>query len=113
MSNKFYATDGYEYWKPDPAYKEQKLALLEDGTLAVLTNMMKEGWTVTKLDTRYEYTEIAPTTETKEEVEKVSCPTCSGSGEVMEIVDHDHDYNSVWETRQCWRCHGTGQIIKK
>ena len=54
-----------------------------------------------------------PKTETKEEVEKVSCPTCSGSGEVMEIVDHDHDYNSVWETRQCWRCHGTGQIIKK
>lgn len=36
-----------------------------------------------------------------------------GQGETMEIGDHDIDYNSVWESRQCWRCNGTGKVIKK
>ena len=46
MSKQFYATNGVKYWKPNPAYKEQKLAMLADGTLVVLTNLLKEGWDI-------------------------------------------------------------------
>ena len=112
MSKKFYATNGHDYWKPNPAYKEQKLALLDNGVLVVLTNMVREGWSVSSIPQGYEYTEVAPKDEKMEEVIMVQCPVCRGSGETMQIVDHDEDYNSVWETCQCDRCHGTGKIIK-
>lgn len=37
------------------------------------------------------------------------CPVCKGRGEISEIVDHDRDYNRVWETRDCTTCNGTGK----
>lgn len=112
MSKQFYATNGVKYWKPNPAYKEQKLAMLADGTLVVLTNLLKEGWDIRELSKEFKYTET-PSTEKEVKVEKEQCPVCRGTGQTMEIVDHDENYNSVWEDRQCDRCNGTGYIIKK
>lgn len=100
-----------EYWIPDPAYRNQILAQDSNGRLIVLTDMCRENWTIAKLED-HEITTIAPT-ESIREVEKIECPTCSGSARIMEIVDHDADYGAVWDERQCWRCHGTGKIIKK
>jgi len=113
MMTKFWAKDKItgEYWKPNPMYNKEVLAENSDGELIVLTDMMREGWSISSLK-NHEKTTIAPT-EKAIEVEKVKCPTCDGSGETMEIVDHDIDYNSVWESRQCWRCNGTGKVIKK
>lgn len=113
MSKKFYAKKGEHYWKPNPAYKEEKLAMLDNGMLVVLTNMVREGWTVGILPQGYIYTEIPPKEEHVPEVVMVECPTCRGSGETMEIVDHDEDYNSVWANCQCDHCNGTGKIVKK
>lgn len=113
MAKKFYATNGVEYWKPNPEYKEEKLAMLDNGVLVVLTNMVREGWTVGALPKGFTYTEIPPEKEMNQEVVMVECPKCSGTGETMEIVDHDEDYNSVWANCQCHRCNGTGKIVKK
>lgn len=113
MSKKFYAINGVNYWKPNPAYKEQKLAMLDNGVLVVLTNMVREGWSVDSLPKGYTYTEIPPEKEMNQEVIMVECPTCRGTGETMEIVDHDENYNSVWANCQCDRCNGTGKIVKK
>lgn len=111
--NKFWAKNKLtkEYWNADPAYRNQILAQDSNGQLIVLTDMHRENWSISYLE-NYEITTIEPT-ETIKEVEKIECPTCRGSGKVMEIVDHDADCNSVWDHRQCWRCHGTGKIIKK
>lgn len=113
MSKKYYATNGRDYWKPNPAYKEERLALLDNGQLVILTNMVRDGWVIFKLPEEYIYTEIPPENEVEEKVEKIECINCSGTGETMQIVDHDADYNSVWATCQCDRCNGTGLIIKK
>jgi hypothetical protein len=112
MAKRYYAKNSYEYWKPDPAYREQKLALLSDGTLVVLTDMVKLGWKITALPQGYKYTEAAPQQVVEETIEKINCPSCSGTGEVMQIVDHDSD-GAVYEPCQCSRCNGTGKVIKK
>lgn len=39
----------------------------------------------------------------------VQCPVCHGQGTVSEIVDHDADFNTVWASRQCYRCDGSGK----
>lgn len=111
MSKKFYARDGNNYWKPNPAYKEQKLAMLSDGSLVILTDMVKEGWNISSLPKEYKYTEKRDT-EPQEEVKKEKCPACLGSGEGNEIVDHDEN-GAVYAKCQCWKCHGSGVVVKK
>lgn len=56
MSKKFYAVnDKNEYWKPSHAYREQKLAMFSDGTLIVLSDMIKEGWKISLLPKEFFY----------------------------------------------------------
>jgi hypothetical protein len=99
MSKKLYATNGFKYWKADPKYKNQVLAMLEEGRLVVLTNRMSEGWSIDDLPKGFYYTEKEPTEEQldKKVVEKEKCFHCGGKGRTSRIVDHDADYNSVWE----------------
>lgn len=112
MSKRFYIKNGDEYWKPNPAYREQKLAMLGDGKIVILTDMVKEGWKISAIPEGYKYTEKRPPENNEPVVEKEKCKVCSGSGQTMQIVDHDEDYNSVWEDCQCWKCNGTGYIVK-
>lgn len=107
---KFYATDGTEYWQSDPGYREQKLAQLCDGTLVVLSDEMRNGWTVKPLPPQFKYTEVPPVITGIRVVEKVKCRYCFGSGTVSEIVDHDSD-GAVYESCQCGACHGTGRLV--
>lgn len=37
------------------------------------------------------------------------CKQCDGSGDTSTIVDHDHEYNAVWETKTCTMYNGTGK----
>lgn len=111
MGKRFYIKDGDEYWKPDPAYREQKLAMLGDGKIVILTDMVKEGWKISDIPKGYKYTEKRPP-EDNQVVEKEKCKSCDGSGEVMEIVDHDENYNRVYASCQCWKCNGTGYVVK-
>ena len=48
----------------------------------------------------------------KEEVKKEKCPSCSGSGESYEIIDHDEN-GAVYAKCQCWKCNGSGLVVKK
>lgn len=111
MSKRFFARDGDKYWKPNPAYKEEKLAMLSDGSIVILTDMVKEGWKISPLPKEYKYTEKRDTTP-QEEVKKEKCPSCHGSGEGYEIVDHDAN-GAVYQTCQCWKCHSSGLVVKK
>lgn len=111
MSKRFFARDGDTYWKPNPAYKEQKLAMLSDGKLVILTDMVKEGWTISPLPKEYKYTEKRDE-QVYEEVQKETCKACYGSGEGSQIVDHDEN-GAVYESCQCWKCNGTGKTVKK
>lgn len=37
------------------------------------------------------------------------CRACHGLGASSSIVDHDADYNTVWESRTCGLCGGSGK----
>ena len=110
---KFWAVHQHDrtYWQPDPAYKAQRLIILDDGTIAVLTDMVREGWRLSLLP-EYLKTDVPPTEVEPAAVMK-ECPCCRGSGETMEIVDHDEEYNSVWDRVQCSKCNGTGRVVHK
>lgn len=113
MGKRFYIKDGDEYWKPDPVYREQKLAMLGDGKIVILTDMVKEGWKISDIPKGYKYTEKRPPETLEVKVEKEECKNCYGTGQSKHIVDHDREGNSVWEDCQCWKCNGTGYLVKK
>lgn len=112
----FYAINRQgEQWTADPAYKNQYLVMLSNGDLAVVTDFYdnssvraldKQTWRLVMAGD-----EVIP--EKKEtSYKKLECPRCHGRLLVSEIVDHDEDYNSVYEDRPCERCNATGYIIK-
>lgn len=112
----FYAINRQgEQWTANPAYKNQYLVMLENGDLAVVTDFYDSS-SVRLLD-KNEWKRVMhgeqDIPEKKEKpYRKIQCPRCEGRLKVLEIVDHDEDYNSVYEERECDRCHASGYIIK-
>lgn len=117
MSRKFFAVNREtgERWMPNPRSGKQYLVMYDSGYLAVITEGGYYGIEIKPLDNKVWRKVLQgeetippskPTTNTK-----VPCKACEGTGGRMEIVDHDADYNSVWERSACSRCNGIGYTI--
>lgn len=111
-NNRFFAINKLgNYWFKDPKFKDQFLALKEDGTLLVVTDLKDYGYTVKSLND-FTKTDVPPT---KKQLtySMVKCSWCSGYGKVHEIVDHDYEGNSVYDYDMCNNCNGSGLELEK